>query len=69
MDQFRLVALILVFLVLDAANAENLLDHALDLRLLDVLGVKEVSVRFEEFVCHSVGILGKVLLHVNLVEQ
>jgi hypothetical protein len=39
------------------------------LRLLDVLGVKEVSVRVEEFVCHSVGILGKVLLHVNLVEQ
>lgn len=69
MDQFRLVALILVFLVLDAANAENLLDHALDLRLLDVLGVKEVSVRVEEFVGHSVGILGKVLLHVDLVEQ
>ena len=69
MDQLRFVTLVLVFLVLNAANTENFLDHALDLSLLDVLGVKEVAVRVKQSLSHCVYILGQVLLHMDLVEQ
>lgn len=53
LDDFRsLVVLVGVFFVSDPADAENFLNHALDLCALDVLRVQEVPVHFKQLVSH-----------------